>query len=125
MSDAYADPSTSSFHLWRKRVRYLRYQMELLAPVWPQVIGGLARDLSNLAEGLGAEHDLALLAELVERQPSLAPDSAHRHLLLALLRQNRHDLQLVMRRLGQRIYHEPPGVFVKRLGAYWSAAREE
>src|SRR5262249_26970638 len=33
--DAAADPSVPTLHEWRKQVKYLRYQLEVLRPLWP------------------------------------------------------------------------------------------
>jgi CHAD domain-containing protein len=37
MADAYRSPSDERFHEWRKRVRYLRFQMQTLTDLWSSV----------------------------------------------------------------------------------------
>ncbi len=125
MAAAYAEPSTESFHEWRKRVRYLRYQIEALHPMWPAMLLGLAEELAALAEALGEEHDLAELAVLVEEHPALLPSREHRTLLAAETGRRRHLLQHAARGLGARVYAEPPDRFVHRLGRYWETWRQE
>ena len=123
MADAYASGTADAFHLWRKRVRYLRFQMTLLEGMWPELQRGLVSDLAYLADALGAEHDLAELYRLLDEEPEMLPDDNARHLLQGLLARNRTRLQAAARPVGARLYAEEPADFVMRLGAYWEAWR--
>jgi CHAD domain-containing protein len=121
MRNAYRDGRAESFHAWRKRAKYLRHQVELLVPLWPEVLGGLARSLDSLGETLGDEHDLAELVTLVSQVPEVCPDPAVRSMLVGLAQQRRRELQEAARGQGSRIYAEPAENFVDRLGRYWEA----
>jgi CHAD domain-containing protein len=122
MAGAAAEPSTETFHEWRKRAKYLQYQLEALRPRLPDVIGGEAIALAELGEALGDEHDLGELAELLVTEPHLVPDDAARHALALAVATKRHELQRRALRLGARSYHEPPDAFVARLAGYWRAS---
>ena len=111
------------FHEWRKQVKYLRHQMEIISPVWPEVVGGLAKSLSDLGDVLGDDHDQAELTSLIGSLPDLMPDPDERNLLVALTQQRRRELQGAAVVMGKRIYAESPERFSMRLGAYWSAWR--
>jgi CHAD domain-containing protein len=124
MADAYRSPSAESFHEWRKRARYLRFQLETLTGMWPEVLGGLASAVDDLGETLGDEHDLAELAKVVNNDPSLISRKRERELLTALIEQRRKDLQQQARAKGLRVYAEKPDRFVERLGVYWEAWRD-
>ena len=119
MTDAQANPSTSAFHLWRKRVRYLSYQVHLISESSAYLAEELAPDLAELAVGLGTEHDLAVLSEMAGEQPDLIEDETSRRELLKLLEQHRLDLQAAMGPIGRRIYQEAPQQFVDSLGVGW------
>lgn len=119
MTDAQADPSTSTFHLWRKRVRYLSYQVHLISESSAYLADELAPDLAELAVGLGTEHDLAVLSEMAGELPDLIQDEASRRGLLKLLEQHRLDLQAAMGPIGRRIYLGTPRQFVDSLGVGW------
>lgn len=110
-------------HEWRKRVKYLRYQMEALAPVQPALIGSLAGELDGLGEQLGADHDLAVLADTIMDHPDACPDERERWLLIALIHERRADLQARALRRGTALYTEAPEAFVDRIEAYWQAGR--
>lgn len=122
MGRAYRAPTTSNFHEWRKRVKYLRHQMEVLAPLWPGVVGATAGALDHLGDMLGDEHDLADLLAVLTIDPELCPDPVERSLLAALAQHRRAELRASARMVGSRVYAEKPGRFIDRMGAYWDAA---
>jgi len=125
MGGAYDRRTIESFHEWRKRVRYLRYQIEALHLMWPAVLGELADELALLAELLGAEHDLAELGDLIEREPDILPVAAHRASLARGIAERRVALQHDAHGLGRRVYAEAPGPFVERLGTYWAVWKHQ
>ncbi len=123
MGRAYEDGTVESFHEWRKRVKYLRYQLEALEPIWPELLSAHAARLDELGELLGADHDLAVLSEIVRTDDRATADQRERTLLLALIHRTRLELQYEARPLGWALYAEDPNEFVARIGAYWNAAR--
>ncbi len=123
MRAAYRDGTPESFHELRKRVKYLRYQLETIEPVWPELLGAHAARLDTLGELLGRDHDLFVLGELVRDHDEASADQRERTVLLALIHRTRLELQYEARPLGQSLYHESPGQFRARVGAYWEAAR--
>ena len=121
METAYRTRAPEQFHEWRKQVKYLRHQMEILDPLWPEVIGGLAISLEQLGDVLGEDHDQSELIGLVAALPELAPDPDERNLLVALSHHRRQELEGAARVMGGRIYAEGATQFTGRLKAYWSA----
>ena len=121
MVEAYSRPSANNFHQWRKRAKYLRHQMEFLAPLWPEVIVGMAMTLDRLGALLGEDHDLAELVDLLQQRPEFTPDLRERSLLLALIGQRRSELRLAAEILGRRVFAEKPGSLHHRFGEYWQA----
>jgi CHAD domain-containing protein len=121
MHFAFSHSRPENFHEWRKQVKYLRHQMEIVTPLWPEVIGGLASSLAQLSDVLGDDHDQAELIRVVATLPELAPDPDERHLLVALSNGRRRELEAAARVMGGRIFAESREQFVARLRAYWSA----
>lgn len=121
MVQAYDDPTAHRFHQWRKRAKYLRHQMEFLAPLWPEVVVGMAMTLERLGLMLGEEHDLAELLVLLRERPDLCPDPRERSLFAALATQRRSELQTGAEILGRRVYAEKPGSLSHRFGEYWDS----
>ena len=117
--------TAENLHEWRKRVKYLWYGLRLLCPLWPKLLATVAAEVDELAGYLGHDHDLAVLGKWAEKQPSLFPNEFE--LLMGLIQQERHQLQMQAMPLGQRIYAEKPKQFVKRMARYgqvWAASEE-
>lgn len=53
-------------HEWRKYVKYMWYQTELLLPLWPVVFKAWVKELKTLSQMLGRHHDLVLLNEALQ-----------------------------------------------------------
>jgi CHAD domain-containing protein len=121
MVTAYKTSRPEHFHLWRKRVKYLKHQMEILTPMWPEVMIGMAITLDRIADLLGQDHDLAGLLQLLAGRPDLCPNPIERSLMNALAQQRRSDLQTASRILGRRVYAESPAALDERFEAYWES----
>lgn len=121
MVTAYRSESSEDFHAWRRRVKDLRHQMEFLAPLWPEVVVGMAMTLDRLGTLLGEDHDLAELTTLIRSRPDLCPDQRERSLFFALVRQRRSELRVASEILGRRVYAEKPVSLAGRFGEYWDS----
>ncbi len=102
-----ADPSAHNMHEWRKRVKDLWYQQQLLQDSWPGVMKAQAKQARKLSKLLGDDHDLTVLAEHV--------DDPEVHELVA---KRREELLHEARALGRRIYAERPKAFARRSRRY-------
>ena len=114
MAAALDQETAGAYHEWRKRAKYLRYQLEALEPLWPSLIGGLVKELDALGETLGDEHDLDQLGRLATGEGG--------RVLRALIAEERAALRAAAAAGGARTYAERPDEFVRRIGAYWAAS---
>ncbi len=114
------DPADESLHEWRKRAKYGWNHARLLYPVAPSVLGPMAKRLKDLSDGLGDDHDLAVLRALIVAAPGDFGGAASER-AVALIDGARADLQDRCQRLGARLYAEPAPAFRKRVGRYWAA----
>ncbi len=121
MVQAYSSRRPEHIHGWRKRVKDLRHQMEFLAPLWPEVVVGIAMTADRLGHILGEDHDLAELMTLLGTRPDLCPSSRERSLLSALVQERRRELQVAAEILGRRIYAEKTTALAHRFGEYWGS----
>lgn len=55
------DQNDHALHAWRKQLKYLWYQMELLLELWPTRYFAWVSDLKELSQALGRHQDLTLL----------------------------------------------------------------
>jgi CHAD domain-containing protein len=110
--------SAEALHVWRKRVKELRYVTETLDRGGKRYkpVRRVARRADRLGEMLGEEHDLALLeARVRERSRQFAGERKARKRLLKLIARRRTQLRKRALREGERLYRRPPRRFVRRL----------
>ncbi|MBZ0293528.1 MAG: CHAD domain-containing protein [Anaerolineae bacterium] len=119
--DAYDDPAPAHFHEWRKRAKYLRYHLDILQPLWPDVLDATEDTLHDLTDYLGEANDYAVLSQLLLSHPQLVTRDADRQILEALLQQQREACYAMARPIGMRVYVEKPEQFVDRIAAYWES----
>jgi D-xylonolactonase len=115
-------PSAARFHQWRKRVKYLYYQTQILKPLWPTLMKAWQDELDRLGDLLGDDHDLAVLSDTLR---SIAPVPGVAEPLLVQIGERRHALQREALILGMRIYGERPRDLARRLRSSWRAWKEE
>lgn len=119
MADACKNAIDENLHEWRKRSKDLRYQLELLQPVWPEVMKTTAGQAEALTDLLGDDHDLAVLRGLLESElkETLADKAAES--LKGIIDARRTDLQHSAASLSEKLFAESPRQFVERLKTYW------
>ena len=114
-----SDPTDSELHEWRKAVKYLWYQVQLVRLAAPSVLGPLAEQLDDLAETLGNDHDVAVLVELLDRDPDAYGTPSDVEHLRDLARSRQRELRTTAIRAGATIYAEPAPAFGDRIARYW------
>lgn len=113
-------PTDEALHDWRKRAKYGWHHAGLLHPLAPGALGPLADGFKALSDGLGDDHDLAVLRVAILEAPGEFGQTAAEE-ALGLIDAVRTDLQDRCHRVGARLYAEPPKAFARRVGRYWRA----
>lgn len=122
-AEALEAPTGGNFHEWRKRVKYLWYQVRLLRDSAPSILRPLARRLHDLSDALGDAHDLAMLrGQMREWERDDISDELDAVDVLA--RGRKAELEERALSLGMRIYTETPEAFTNRMEGYWDAWHE-
>ena len=111
--------SATELHEWRKDAKYHRHHLELLVPLWPDVMTGAAATARRLGDLLGDHHDLHELRALLSRSPGLAGGGRERESVLASAQSRSRELEARATAVGGLVYAERPGRFIARMGAYW------
>ncbi len=109
------NPSVEALHEWRKRVKELWYHHTLLRPVWPPVMHAVGDQAHELADRLGDDHDLAVLATWVREHTDADPE------FFGAVDRRRAELQAEAMTLGARLYVDKPSNYVRRLRRLWEA----
>jgi CHAD domain-containing protein len=116
--DAAADPAVAKLHEWRKQVKYLRYQFDVMQPLWPERMEELADETDRMGDFLGDDHDLAVLRQMVDRDPRPVADDGERETLVALIDRRRAELEQEALLLGERFFQDRPRELARRLKGY-------
>jgi len=111
------DAADAEFHSWRRRVKYLRHQVEFVLPLDPRSLGVAAADLERLGEMLGAEHDLTVLCALVSGE-----DCAGSATVLAAARDRQEHLRQAALALGGAVLGDPADLTMRMAGV-WAGDR--
>lgn len=114
--------SATAFHEWRKRLKDLRYQLRLFRPAWPRVVKAFEREIADLADQLGDEHDLFLLRIALTRLESKhRPDTKP---LLELLAARRAALRREALAAGAKLFATKPRATARLLVRWWLQAAD-
>jgi CHAD domain-containing protein len=104
----------ADFHEWRKRVKELRYQVELLASSGSRMLKRREKALGELARELGSVTDISVLCRELEALAQPAPDGHGAKLLergRQLVRQRSDELLT----RGAELFAEEPRAFALRV----------
>jgi len=123
--DAMADASVGNLHQWRKQVKYLRYQLNILRPIWPERMEELINEADQMGQLLGDDHDLAVLCETLTGEPQRFGEASDVQLLLALIDRRRAELQQDASLLAEKFFLDKPRDFERRLMGYWALWQEQ
>jgi CHAD domain-containing protein len=113
---SWSDTDPEDLHELRKRIVNNRYQMEIVAPLWPRFGKMWVGEAQRLRERLGRHQDLTLLTRLMEPHAPLAP---WRSRLTGAIAQRRKDHVAAARRIATRLFVEKPRAFRRRLDVIW------
>jgi CHAD domain-containing protein len=110
-------PTPENFHEFRSEAKRLLYQLRILRPINPLVIGGLIDDLDSVGEIFGRSHDLYFLGERLRRDDGQPPTRETRE-LVAVIEATEVELQNRGLDLAERFFEERPRDFGHRLGTW-------
>jgi CHAD domain-containing protein len=118
LDSAVAAPTGVRFHEWRKRAKYTRYHVDLLASSAPTVLEPLQRAFHDLTDALGDAHDLTVLGTWLRGS---IDELAHVDTtdVRMVVDGTRSELQHRAVALGRRLYAETAKRFTERLETYW------
>ena len=118
-----ANPTDIGFHEWRKHAKYHWNQIGLLSACAEHILPSAHKAVGELAEVLGLHHDLAMLAEMTARDPTVLSGLDGGFVLDAVARRQR-ELEAEIGMLGRQVYAETPKGLNARFLSYlegWAA----
>ena len=115
--------TSENHHEWRKRVKYLWYHIRILKDTWPAGLKGYAKELHNLSDLLGDDHDLFDLRAKLYEDFNTPEYKVELKELDALIHKMSREKRTKAWQLGEKIYAEKPKQFIKRMQTYWKSAQ--
>ena len=119
---AYSQDDPKAFHQWRKSVKYLRYQVDTLSPLWPGLLQALEGELNLLTDYLGDDHDLLVLQETIKEAKVMPP--ATQRSVFGTIDERRAQLQQEALPLAKKLFAQKPKKFVAGLARWWQIEAE-
>ncbi|HET9484487.1 MAG TPA: CHAD domain-containing protein [Xanthomonadales bacterium] len=113
--------SEALLHRWRQRTRDHWLQLELVSGVWQAVVGAQAEAVHRLAQRLGAERDLLLVTQRLERSRRAGKGRIADAALAQQLGGVRNAMLERSFATGARVFAEQPRALARRLAAYREA----
>ncbi len=111
-------PTDTLLHVWRKRAKYLRHQVEALNLLDPVTLLRYELQLEQLTDLLGDDHDLAVLLARFGSDPTLIEDLRLEPVLDAIGR-TRHELQAKSIDIGREFFEDPSTDFLDYVEGIW------
>lgn len=121
LKTAYSKRSDEAFHELRKAVQWHWRQMTLLTRAWPEALSVRIEAARELSQILGDHQDLVLLETAAKHSAAL--DEASRMVIWDACEAKRRVLRDAARFRAERLFAEPPKVFVRRIEGYWHSGR--
>lgn len=103
-----ATPEPDPFHLWRKQVKELWYQLRITAPYWKDGAADLIEASGRIGQLAGEERDLTLLGETLRQ----GPQGKRTSLLLCNIAELLPSLRRDAVKAGHAFYANKPKNFV-------------
>ncbi|MDN3671059.1 CHAD domain-containing protein [Echinicola jeungdonensis] len=116
---------STDFHEWRKRAKYLQYQLLMLKPLWPDFMDAWSNEIHDLTDLLGLDHDLALLEWFIKEDEMVFPSKAEEEWFYNQLHQAQKEIRVKAILQGKRCYSEDTDQLLNRLENYWKVYQEE
>lgn len=116
--------TVDGLHEWRKLVKSYWHALEAFEPMRPAQIRRTIDSARRLADTLGEDHDLALLADRLRSSAAGKRGEPVLELLDAIERRQRRLRRRAIK-MGFILYAEAPAVMETRLRRYWQQWRTE
>ncbi len=122
LSDA---QTNEDFHELQKRVNYLAVQLEIVHPIWPDMIDLWRSELEKLSQLLVTSEGLFQLSEFLRTHGDMSDKNNGVYLMNTLVEGHGEQVQQHAMLLAQKVYSLKPKHFLKLLTSAWEAHDSE
>ena len=125
LAKAQRNSNPLTYHAFRKRVKDHWYHIRLLESLWTEAQQARESSLHDLETWLGDDHNLVVLSEQMQNEPDRYGGQQNLARFLALAERYEKELRSNSLALGQRLYEEKPGEFIRRMEKLWNVWHED
>jgi CHAD domain-containing protein len=118
LAEARTGTTPERLHEWRKEVKYLWHQLQVLAPLCPGPIGENADQLHRLSDYLGDHHDLSVLEEKAHHHRGVIRGKDSLNRFEGAIHRRRRALEEKAFVLGRRLYADRPAAFLSQFDRF-------
>jgi hypothetical protein len=122
MRRALAVRRNEAFHEWRKRVKEHWVQSRVIENIWPPIMKPQNASLHDLSRILGRHHDLAMLTDLIDREPSAFGSARYVRSFQKFVEGRMAELENDAQSLGSKLFSDEADVWVRRIHDYWDSS---
>lgn len=122
LAACHAAEHSERFHDLRKAGQVYWMYLSLVRDLWPSAIEAKRRDAKRLIEMLGHEHDLCLLAELMDSEPGMLGDAQQQSHLLGAIIRRQQKLRAEALPLAEHVFSGHPRQEADVIATLWLRA---
>lgn len=111
--------SASNLHELKKRVNYLKHQLDAINPIWPKMLTVWKEELDELSAFLGSYRDLSMLNDHIQENNTKISAEDGTYLLGTLIAGHQEQLRKQAILLGKKLYHLKANDFVALMETAW------
>lgn len=124
LNAAYRSGDDEAFHAFRKLVQHHWRHLQLLAAAWPELMEVRVDSARELAQILGDDHDLSILAERLSDSSIMDLDQASREKVVTIARAEQARLRTQARPIARRLFAQRPRDMERMVLQLWPAAMQ-
>lgn len=125
LQESIEEEKIEHFHEWRKRMKYLRYQIDILNRLWPQVFKALEDELHDVTDLTGFLHDLHNLQKSAQNLDNPFSGDEERILFFTLVDKQQEYMRKHALLKGEKFYINTSSEFCDRIEVYWNTHQKE
>lgn len=113
-----------AIHTLRKRVKYLWYQIQMLAPLYPLGMEALERSLDNISDDLGIHRDSYLFRGFLEKNNHFELNKNQSSEIQKILNDQMESRLSSAIDAATKFYLEKPEIFTNRISSWYEISKQ-
>ncbi|SKA06929.1 CHAD domain-containing protein [Consotaella salsifontis] len=125
LAKAMETEDADDLHELRKHAKYQSLQLKVIEPLWPRAFAPLREIAATIADELGSDHDLAVLAAEIAADPGKFGGKEEREALVTLIGQRQSELRASAIVAAERLLIDRRSAVRRRIRRLWKVAGQK